>query len=123
MTRKAVPKSIADRVTKKVLIRLDGEDWPIVITHNVLIECEELTGLNVLTGEANIVKPSFTLLRALLYIALKRAGAKYTLEQIGDLLGPHNIATVQTGLLEAWAGSMPSPEEVEEEERPITAVS
>ncbi|HEV8189440.1 MAG TPA: hypothetical protein VGP83_16925 [Pyrinomonadaceae bacterium] len=100
-------KTIADKLIEKVEIRLDGVNWPIVITHNVLIDCEALTGLNVLTGEANIVRPSATLIRALLYLALKRAGATYTLEQIGDLIGPQNIALLQEGLLKAWAASMP----------------
>lgn len=112
-------KQLADRLIEKVEVRLDGADWPIVITHNVLIDCEELTGLNVLTGEANIVRPSAKLIRALLYLALKRAGAKYTLEQIGDMIGPHNIAMLQEGLLKAWAASMPAEGDVAD---PIRAV-
>jgi hypothetical protein len=75
MTKKRV-RSIAEKLTKVVEIKLGDRTWPIIITHNVLIECEQLTGLNLLAGEVNMIKPSFTLIRALLYVALKRAGAR-----------------------------------------------
>jgi hypothetical protein len=110
--------SVSEKLTKKVMVRLDDKEWPIVITHNVLIDCEELTGLNVLTGEVNLLKPSAKLVRALLYLALKGAGAKYSIEQIGDLITPKNLSTIQEALLNAWAASMPDEEEIEEE-RPL----
>jgi hypothetical protein len=113
-------RKMADKLVEKVQIRLDGKDWPIIVSHNVLIDCEELTGLNVLTGEANLVRPSAKLVRALLYLCLKRAGAEYSLEEVGDLITPHNLVMVQEGLLKAWAASMP---EEEETARPIKAVS
>src|SRR6266851_4886208 len=112
------PRKLADKLVKKVQVHLDGKDWHIVVTHNVLIECEELTGLNVLTGEANILRPSAKLLRALLYVCLKRAGASYTLEQVGDLITTQNLVLMQEGLLNAWAASMP---EAEGEEHPTQA--
>jgi hypothetical protein len=114
-------RKIADKLVKKVLIRLDGKDWHIIVTHNVLIECEELTGLNVLTGEANLLRPSAKLVRALLFLCLQRAGATYTLEQVGELITPQNIVLVQEGLLKAWAASM--PEEEKEGEGPTKAAS
>lgn len=103
-------KSIADKLIKKVEVKLDGKAWPIVITHNVLIEVEELSGLNVLAGEANLAKPSAKLLRAVLFVALQRAGAKYTIGQVGDLIGPHNMVQIQQAILTAWAASMPDAE-------------
>jgi hypothetical protein len=112
-------KSIAEKLIRKVELKLDGKTWPLVVTHNVLIECEELTGLNLLAGEVNLLRPSAKLVRALLYVALRRAGAKYTLDQVGDLINPENIVMVQEGLLTAWAASMPAPEDTE---RPTPAV-
>jgi hypothetical protein len=116
-------RNIADKLIKKVEVRLDGKDWPIIITHNVLIDCEELTGLNVLSGDANLIRPSAKIIRALLFVALKRAGAKYTLEEVGDLINPHNLVPIQQGILAAWAASMPEPEPKpeEDEERPTPA--
>jgi hypothetical protein len=102
-------RKLADQLVQKVEILLDGKTWPIVITHNVLIECEDLTGLNVLSGEANLVRPSAKLMRALLFLALQRAGAKYTLEEVGDFITPHNLVTIQRGILAAWAAALPTP--------------
>lgn len=110
------PRKVADKLTKKVLIHIDGKDWPIVVTHNVLIECEELTGFNSLSfeeGTVSVIRPSAKLMRAMLYLTLKRAGAKYTLEEVGELITPQNLALINQGMLEAWAASMPEPEESE----------
>src|SRR5258708_2698331 len=114
------PRKIADKLIEKVEEKLDGKKWPLLVDHNVLIECEELTGLNVLTGEANLLRPSGKLVRALLYLCLKRAGAEYSLEQVGLLITPQNLVLVQEGLLKAWAASMP---EAEEGEGPTKAVN
>src|SRR2546430_13397757 len=101
-----------DKLIQKVVLPLDGKEWRSVITHNTLIDCEELTGLNSLTGEVNILRPSAKLVRALLYLSLKHAGAKYTLEQVGLMINPQNIVAIQEGLLAAWAASMPDAEEI-----------
>ena len=108
----AKKRSVAEKLTPKVKIRLDDREWPIVITHNVLIDAEEITGLNLISGDVNLVKPSATLVRALLYVALKRAGAAYTLAQVGELIHPGNLVMVQQGLLTAWANSMPREEDL-----------
>jgi len=109
---KPMVRKIADKLVQKVEILLDGKTWPIVITHNILIECEDLTGLNVLSGDANLVRPSAKLMRALLFLALQRAGAKYTIEEVGDFITPHNLVTIQRGILAAWAAALPAPDEV-----------
>lgn len=114
-----MPKRIADKLIKRVEVTLDGKTWPIVITHNVLIECETLTGLNVLTGDVNVARPSATLLRALLYLALKGAGAKYTLEHVGSFIKPQNIVKIQEAILTAWAAAMSEAEP--DDENPMKA--
>src|SRR5258708_14575722 len=103
-------KPIADKLIRKVELKLEGKTWPLVVTHNVLIECEELTGLNLIAGEVNLLRPSAKLVRALLYVVLRRAGAKYTLEQLGDLINPENIQKLHERLLTPWAASMPAPD-------------
>lgn len=117
------PRKIADKLIQKVQIRLDGKDWPIVVTHNVLIECEELTGINLLSFEAgtvSIIRPSAKLMRAMLYLTLKRAGAKYTIEEVGELITPENLVLINEGMLKAWEASMP---EAEVSEVPTKAVA
>ena len=51
-------------------------------------------------------------MRALLFLALQRAGAKYTIEEVGDFITPHNLVTIQRGVLAAWAAALPAPDEV-----------
>lgn len=104
-------KKIADKLVQKVEVLLDGKTWPIVVTHNILIECEDMTGMNVLSGEINLLRPSAKMIRALLFLALQRAGAKYTLAEVGDLITPHNLVPIQQGILAAWAAAMPTEEE------------
>lgn len=94
----------------QIQIKLDGKSWPAVINTNLLIECEELTGMNLLMGEVNVFKPSATLLRALIYLALKHAGAPYALEQIGEMITPQNIPALRESLLVAWMASAEEPE-------------
>jgi hypothetical protein len=118
--RFAVRDKVANKLITKVELRLDDVDWPIVITHNVLIDIEAMTGINVLTGEVNILRPSATLLRGVLFVALKNAGASYTLAQVGDLITPKNFAMIQKAILTAWVAAMPK-EEATELERPMKA--
>lgn len=110
-----------DKLIRKVQVELDGKTWPLVITHNVLIDCEELTGLNLLAGEANLLRPSAKLVRGLLYCSLKRAGAEYTLQEVGEMIHPQNIVVIQEALLNAWAASMPAKEP--EPDNPTQAAS
>src|SRR5882672_4370995 len=112
-------KALADKLIDKVVVQLDGKEWRLVVTHNTLIDAEELTGLNSLTGEVNLLRPSAKLMRGMLYLCLRHAGAKYTLEQVGLMINPQNVVAIQEALLAAWAASMPKPEE--ENENPTAA--
>ncbi len=121
MATKKTAGGAGDKLTRKVQIEMDGKSWPLFINHNVLIDCEELTGLNLLAGEANLLRPSAKLVRGLLFLCLKRAGAPYSLEQVGEMIHPQNIVVVQEALLNAWAASMPEREP--ETEDPTAAAS
>jgi len=124
---------ITEKLTQKVEIKLDGKTWPLVLGTNELIECEKLTGLNMLTGEVNITKPSMAFVRAAVYVCLARCKARhevdgkmkpYTLDEIGSLIHPGNLETVSLGVITAYMASKPEdePEAVEgEEEDPTKA--
>jgi hypothetical protein len=99
-----------DKLIRKVELKIDGRLWPIVVDHELLIELEDLTGLNVLTGQVNLSKPSARLLRDFLYLALKRAGANYSQKDVSGRINPGNIIRIQEALLAAWSASMPEPE-------------
>lgn len=92
----------------RVEFLFDRRRWPILFTHRVLLGCEELTGVDMLA--ANLGNPSAVLLRALLFLALERAGAHCTIAQVGALITPRSIRAVRETVLAAWAASMPAPE-------------
>jgi hypothetical protein len=98
---------LAAQLTPRVEVTLGGRSWRLCLTHRVLLECEELTGLSLLAG-ANL--SSARLIRVLLYCALKRAGATYTLEQVGAFIRPRTLSTIQQAINAAWLSAMPEPE-------------
>jgi hypothetical protein len=98
---------LAAQLTPRVEVSLGGRSWRLCFTHRVLLECEELTGLSLLTG-ANL--SSARLIRVLLYCALRRAGATYTLEQVGGFIRPTTLSSIQQAVGAAWQSSMPDPE-------------
>jgi hypothetical protein len=98
---------LAAQLTPRVEVTLGGRSWRLCLTHRVLLECEELTGLSLLAG-ANL--SSARLIRVLLYCALRRAGATYTLEQVGAFIRPTTLSTIQQAVGAAWQSAMPEPE-------------
>jgi hypothetical protein len=98
---------LAAQLTPRVEIALGGRSWRLCFTHRVLLECEELTGLSLLAG-ANL--SSARLIRVLLYCALRRAGATYTLEQVGAFIRPRTLSMIQQAINAAWLSAMPEPE-------------
>lgn len=106
---------LAARLTSRVELDLDRRVWPLVLTHRVLLECEELTGVPLL-AEVNLL--SAKLIRALLFCALKRAGAPYTLKQVGDRIRPKSIDRIHEAVRSAWVAAMPEPEEDDEDVKP-----
>jgi hypothetical protein len=99
----AVP-SLADRLVPRVEFAVGGRRWPILFTHRVLLDCEVLTGIDMLA--TNLGNPSARLLRALLYLALERAGSSCTLDQVGALIASRGLRTIRQTVLEAWVASM-----------------
>lgn len=95
---------LAAQLTPRVEVSLGGRSWRLCFTHRVLLECEELTGLSLLTG-ANL--SSARLIRVLLFCALRRAGGAFTLEQVGRLIQPRTLSTIQQAVGAAWQSSMP----------------
>jgi hypothetical protein len=87
-----------------VTIEIDGKSFEITVGTNDLIQVEELTGRNMLMGMANLVMPDVTILRALLFVTLRKAGATYTLPEVGGLITIDNIITLRDKFLDSWQG-------------------
>jgi hypothetical protein len=102
-----------DKLIKRVVVRIGGKDWSIVITNNVIIEAERSLDMNLMDQRkrANIFNPSFEITRELLYLALKHAGAEYTREELGGgLCHPLNLAATNDAIYLAWKASNPDPD-------------
>ena len=113
---------VANKVIDKVMVRLDGRDWQLVITFNLLCELQTMTEINGLFGAESIfVKQNPIGIRALLYLCLREQGAEYTLEQVGDLINAKTLPLVTQGLLLAWVASMPKKEDAGNEPGEVPA--
>lgn len=101
-------------LTRRVEFSYEGCPWPLVFTHGALLRCEELTGTPML--KARLAQPSARLLRALLFVALREAGAPCTLEKAGEQITRKSIASVRATIIGAWAASMADPSPAAKEE-------
>jgi hypothetical protein len=103
-------RSLAELLNTPVWVTAGGRQWPLVITHGVLLECGRELGVDAIGGGLDVVNPTARLMRALLWAALARAGADLSLHQAGDLIGIGSLAAMRRVLLMAWIRSMPDPE-------------
>src|SRR5690349_23637158 len=100
MARPTKAKSPAELAAELVIpehveIRLNGKDWPIVMSPRVLMIAEKATGLNLLVGLGQeLSKPSLGFVCGVLYAALKVAGASYTFDEVSELITPKNFTLV-----------------------------
>jgi len=104
----ALPLSF--RLSRRVELSAGGKLWPVLFTHDALLDLWELTGLDAMAGQISLVRPSGKLLRAALFVVLKHAGATFSLQQAGELLRLGGMARIRVALLDAWEASMPEPE-------------
>jgi len=102
--------SLSDQLIERVTINLAGHEWRLVITYGALLDCEEVTGIDMLTGVEAFVNPSTRSVRALLWAVLRRQALGMTLEAAGNLIGPGEIEAVQEALTRAYVASLPPPE-------------
>jgi hypothetical protein len=111
-----VSRIIAELLTRRVEFSYEGRPWPLIFTHRALLQCENLTALDML--QQTIGAPSASLLRALLFSALSCAGAHCSIKQIGQRISPRTIDSIRETVVKAWIASMAEPEEDEDEEKP-----
>jgi hypothetical protein len=100
----------AERLTRKVAISLGGKSWQLLFTYGVLLEFEEVSGLDTLAGEFDPIQLSGGHLRAVLFALMARAGFAGSIADVGHLLTLRNLPEVRAAVIEAWIVSMPEPE-------------
>ena len=127
MAKPSKQKSPAETAVELVIpetieIRLEGKDWPIVMSPRVLMIAEKATGLNLLVDLGTfLLKPTMEFVCGVLYGCLKVAGAPYTFDQVCDLVTPKLLPLVSKGVV--MAGLKLSQALIEEmEENPTNGV-
>ena len=98
---------------------MGGKVWPILFTHRVLLELENLTGCNIFKGELHFSSISAKLLRSVLFVILHAAGCPLSVEEIGKFLRPAKMMESRKLLVDAWNASLAPPEEEEEGDEPV----
>src|SRR3954466_15447769 len=98
-------------ITGGAPVSLGGRCWWLRITHQALLDCEESTGIDMLSAGAELRRPTLRLLRALLWAALRSAGAPWSELDVGRQLATIGaMHRAHLAVLEAWASSMPDAE-------------
>jgi hypothetical protein len=77
------------------------------MTYRVLLECEEIAEVNLLSPSFDVTRPSARLVRALLWAALVSAGCELSEKQVGAKLSLRGASRAHAALLDAWLASMP----------------
>lgn len=96
-------------ITGGAPFEMDGRRWWLRITHRVLLECEEASGVGMLDGGAAVQSMPAALLRALLWSALRSAGSAWSMAEVGARLGSlRSVASARAAVTEAWIQSMPA---------------
>ena len=102
------------RTQEPVTIKFDGAEYQVAFTFNTPYEIERFSGRSFLDDlrdchacyRGEEVQPRLAFLRAALYVLLRDAGCRLTLEQVGERLSDFNeLGPVYTGILLAWAKS------------------
>lgn len=102
---------LADWLTGKVTVNLGGVEHRLVVTYGVLLEVENETGLDCLSGVEAFFSPSLRSLRALLCAMLRRYDEGIRSWEIGALLDqPSCLPVVLQAVRQAFVVSMPDPE-------------
>lgn len=102
--------SLTDWLIEKVTVNLGGQEWRLAITYRVLLECENLTGFDMLRTVDILVNPTATSLRTLLTCILRRVDPGLSCWRVGSLLGPGDMPKVEEAIRKAYVASMPKPE-------------
>lgn len=101
--------SLAERLADAVTLSLGGNEWRLVFTYGVLLDCQEATGIDMLTGVEAFVQTSAKVLRVLLWAILKRSEPGLTKEAVGSMITPRHLPAIRSVISAAFLASMPEP--------------
>ncbi len=108
--------TIAEILSPVIELPFGGRRWRILFTHELLLKLESSTGLDVLAGNLNLVRPAAKTLRSVLFEILTHVGADCSIRAAGEILHLGNVMNVRNILFRAWQASMPERNEEEDSE-------
>lgn len=104
---------MANPMRGEATISVDGEDFPLRLDMNAMVEAETVTGLSIAeiaVSLSSMMTFKAGTARALLWAGIRAGGRKgYTLEAAGDLLGVVGMPTAMQAIGSALAGAFPAP--------------
>lgn len=98
---------LAAALTAPVEIAIRERRWPLLVTNGVLLDCERMTGVDMLNS-FRIDQAASAVLLPLFWLLLARAGAEYSSPaEVGDLITLRSLFVIRRRVLRAWVASMP----------------
>lgn len=101
---------LADRIVKGENLLLGGRKWHLLATYRVLLDCEEETGIDMLSSVQAVTEPSTKAFRALLWAMMRRHEPLLSQQEVGSMLSPRNLPEARRAVVRAFVASMPPPE-------------
>lgn len=108
---------LTDLLTTPVTILFRGQQVQLVVTHQVLLDLERRTKLDLLSDALLTTNLTASLLRNILHVLLTRSHPDCTLREVGTLFKPEIVGEIRALIIEAFAASMPLPREDDSDAR------
>lgn len=93
-----------DPTLPNVELVMKGKTYRLVYDFNAVVQAEKVAGANLLFAITGNIDA--TGLRGLLWAALLKTEPKITLDQVGAMIAPENLAVIHNAIVTAWFGSV-----------------
>jgi hypothetical protein len=107
-TNKVAGKPGLDPTLPDVELVLGGETFALAYDFNAVCQAEKATGINLLSSVVGEITASS--LRGLLWASVLKDRPDITIDEVGALIRPTNIATIREAVVSCWFGSVPDVE-------------
>jgi hypothetical protein len=87
---------------------LGGKTYKLCFDFNAICQAEKVAGVNLLTSVIGEITAQS--LRGLLWASLLKDQPTITIDEVGALIRPTNIAVIRQAVVTAWFGSVPDEE-------------
>lgn len=103
-TQNVAGKPGLDPTLPDVELTLGGKAYHLAFDFNAIVMAEKATGTNLLS--ALVTDINATNLRGLLWAALLKENPKLTIDEVGAMITPAKMGTINNAIVTAWFGSV-----------------